>query len=474
LWIGAFAVRRITMRDLVVLGSAWTAAGLLLAPVLLGYRAIQIGYGFRRSPVEIVNYSADVAGLWSAAPGSLLWSGLHGTGVSSESEQFPGVTIVVLLTVAIVMALRRRAHRGLVGFYAGAALLMWLLSLGPEPRLHGASLGVPGPYAVLASLPGFDGMRVPARLWMVAVICLSSCAALACAGVSSRRARVAVVTIAVCGIVLDGWPRTLPLFAAPPMRVSRSRARARLQLPVRENETEAMYGAIAQDRAVFNGYSGYAAPQHAALVDMLESRDPRILDRLAAKEPVEVLIDWSTDADGQWRGWLDSYGAVRIDGGEGWTSYDILPTGANAPPPLSGTPVRIEAITAAPNQHDIGAVLDGDIQTRWHAPQQEGQETITLDLGGAKHVRGVVMCLGAYPAQYPRDLRAEVSGDGVTWRVAATGNTVLATYDAALQSPREVPVSIPIEREGVRFIRLRQVQPDPHGWSIVELRVLQY
>ena len=57
------------------------------------------------------------------------------------------------------------------------------------------------------------------------------------------------------------------------MRVTASQARARLGLPLHETETETMYGAIAQGRPVFNGYSGYAAPQHAALRDLLEQRD---------------------------------------------------------------------------------------------------------------------------------------------------------------------------------------------------------
>jgi hypothetical protein len=335
------------------------------------------------------------------------------------------------------------------------------------------SLGVPGPYSALASLPGFNGMRVPARLWMVAVVSLSACAALACAGIESRRHRRWLVAAAVCGLLLDGWPRPLPIVAAPPMRVTASPARARLQLPVRENEAEAMYGAIAQDRPVFNGYSGYAAPQHAALIDMIEARDSRILDRIAATEPVEVLVDWATDREGTWRGWLDSYGAVRSGGGEGWTSYNLVPTGASAPPVIAGPRIRVAAITASTNQKDIGAVLDDDLVTRWHTPRQQGDETITLDLGSRQRVRGVVMCLGAYPSQYPRDLLAEVSADGQTWRTAAAGNTVLATYDAALQSPRDVPVAIPIERDAVRFIRLRQAAADPRGWSIVELRVVQ-
>ena len=472
-WLACLGVRRLSVRAMAVLGAAWLAAGLLLLPVLLGYRTIQSSYGFKRSPVEIVNYSADIAGLWSAAPDSLLWRGLHGAGVSSESEQFAGVTVIVLLLVALALAIPRRTNRVLVGFYAAAAVLMWILSLGPELRLHGVALGMPGPYAIFAALPGFDGMRVPARLWMVSVLCLSACAALACAAIDSPRARRFVVVAATIGVLLDGWPHAIQLFAVPAMRVTRSRAPVRLGLPMRENETETMYGAIAQDRPVFNGYSGYTAPQHAPLLDMLEAHDTRILDRLAATSSIEVIVDWATDPEGRWRGWLESFGALRVDGGDGWTSYEIFPTGAKAPPPAVGAPIKVAAVTASVNQHDIGAILDGDIDTRWHAPGQFGIETITLDLAAPKHVRAVVMCLGAYPAQYPRQLVAEVSGNGSSWHTAAAGNTVLSTYDAAVQSPREVPVTIPIERDGVRFIRLRQTATDAHGWSIVELRVIQ-
>jgi hypothetical protein len=140
---------------------------------------------------------------------------------------------------------------------------------------------------------------------------------------------------------------------------------------------------------------------------------------------------------------------------------------------VTGRQLRAAAVTASVNQHDIGAVLDGDLVTRWHVPRQEGGETITLDLGAAQHVRAVVMCLGAYPAQYPRALQIDVSHDGRSWSAAAAGGTVLETYDAAIQSPREVPVALPIERDEVRFIRLRQTSADPHGWSVVELRVIQ-
>src|SRR4029077_7481292 len=138
-------------------------------------------------------------------------------------------------------------------------------------------------------LPGFDGMRVPARLWMVSVLCLSACAALALARIDSPHLRRVVFGAAVLGLLLDGWPRAIGVVAAPAMRVTRSTVPARLGLPLRQAEAESMYGAIAQDRPVFNGYSGYVAPQHWALLDMLEARDTRILDRLAATQPIEVV-----------------------------------------------------------------------------------------------------------------------------------------------------------------------------------------
>src|SRR3954470_20812068 len=92
LWMAWFIPRRMASRDLFRLGVAWLAAACLLAPIFLGYRSIHAAYGFRRSPVELVNYSADVLGLISASPDSLVWGRLH-AGVSSESEQFPGLTL---------------------------------------------------------------------------------------------------------------------------------------------------------------------------------------------------------------------------------------------------------------------------------------------------------------------------------------------------------------------------------------------
>ena len=476
LWLAWFAPGRLTVRQVSRLGVAWGLAVCLLAPVLLGYRSIHAQYGFTRSPVEIVNYSADIAGLLSASPDSLLWRGLHAAG-GAESELFPGLTIVILVALGLALGRRHladRTHRSTVLFYVLSAVLMWTLALGPRPALLGKPLGVPGPYELLMGLPGFNGMRVPARLWMLSVLCLAVAGALIVARIESRRLRRLVTALATVGVLLDGWPRAFALVAAPGMRVTTTHAGARLGLPLEGNETETMYGAIAQARPVFDGYSGYEAPQHHALRDLLEQHDPRILARLAADAPIEIVVESARDADGAWRDYLQRYPrARRVDVTPEWTSYEIAPTGAVAPPDVKGTWLRVASITTEANPHDIGAVLDGDLDTRWHAQPQVGGETITIALDGVHHVGAVVLCLGAYAAQYPRGLAIEVSADGSAWSPVYTGGTALETYDAALRSPREVPITLPVQRDGVRFLRLRQTGSDPRfGWTIVELRVV--
>jgi hypothetical protein len=475
LWLAWFAPGRLSIRQMVRLATAWAIAACALAPVLLGYRSIHGAYGFRRSPVEVVNYSADIAGLLAASPDSLLWSGLR-FAEGAESEIFPGLTLVVLLVIglSVFRIPGQREAKGVLVFYAGSAALMWALALGPVPKLSGVAVGVPGPYALLAQLPGFDGMRVPARLWMVSVLGLAIAAAFVVARIESRRLRRAVVAAASLGMLLDAWPSAFPVVAAPGTRVTTGTARARLGLPFHEAATETMFGAIPQGRRVFNGYSGYSAPQHAALRDLLERHDPGILDRLAATGPIEVIVESAGDRDGSWNAYIQRHAGVRkTDAGPDWTGYEIAASGAVAPVDVRGPAIRVAAIATTANAPHINAVLDGDLDTRWHAQPQRGGETITVDLERPQRVNAIVLCLGAYAGQFPRALQIDASADGVTWSRVYAGGTALATYDAALRSPREVPITLPVQRDGVRFLRLRQTGTEPRtGWTIVELRVI--
>ena len=293
---------------------------------------------------------------------------------------------------------------------------MWMLSLGPLPRVAGTAIGIPGPYALLAVLPGFDAIRVVARFWMVAVMCLAVAGSIAVARIRSPRTRTVVMTIAALGLLADAWPRTFPIVSVPAMRVTASSARVRLGLPLHETETETMYGAIAQARPVFNGYSGYVAPQHAALRDLLEHFDDRILARLAATEPIEVIVEAAGDTNGAWSAFVRRQPGARLtSAGPDWTAYELPVSNAVAPQVPTGPLLQVAAISASHNVTDINAVLDNDLDTRWHSQPQVGGETIDVDLGAPQHVAAVVLCLGAYAAQYPRGLIVEASANARAW-----------------------------------------------------------
>ena len=56
-----------------------------------------------------------------------------------------------------------------------------------DPTVMGQRALYQAPYGWLMRLPGFDGLRVPARFWMMAVACLSVVGALAVDRLSGRR-----------------------------------------------------------------------------------------------------------------------------------------------------------------------------------------------------------------------------------------------------------------------------------------------
>ena len=96
------------------------------------------------------------------------------------------VGVVGLAGVLLAVSPRARAQlRGLLtveGFFCLAIGACWWLSLGPYPRALGRPLDLPAPYRFLVeTVPGFDGVRVPARYAMVMACMLAVAGGLAAA-----------------------------------------------------------------------------------------------------------------------------------------------------------------------------------------------------------------------------------------------------------------------------------------------------
>jgi hypothetical protein len=125
-----------------------------------------------------------------------------------------GVAAVAFGPRALLGWLARRWFRA-PAFYATAAALFWLLSLGPTIYLRPRAALAPGPYRLLAeSVPGFSGMRTPCRMSIVVSLALTVLAAMG-VGALLRRVRrrwmKGACAALVCGLVLtEFWAAPLP------------------------------------------------------------------------------------------------------------------------------------------------------------------------------------------------------------------------------------------------------------------------
>ncbi|MBI3048906.1 MAG: hypothetical protein HYY76_11425 [Acidobacteria bacterium] len=199
----------------------------------------------------------------------------------------------VLLTAAF-----RRAwsQRNLIVFLAAATVVLWLTALGPEPEWSTPWRALLyGPYRLFVELPGVTSMRVPARAWFPAALCLALLAGFGTAGLlrrhsTSRRAIVAALSIA---IVAEGSFYDGTMEVPPPMRRGAIPPGATvLDLPW----DEGFQNAVPQYRAVLggyrsvNGYSGYQPahvyPLRRAIADLV----PTAFDAYRQRDDLYVIV----------------------------------------------------------------------------------------------------------------------------------------------------------------------------------------
>jgi hypothetical protein len=310
---------------------------------------------------------------------------------------------------------------------------------------------------------------------MMTLACLSVVAALALDRLSGR-ARHVVVPLAIAGLLLDGWPREFVVVPAPPLRPSPSGVAARLDLPIgADTDPQALYQQMFDPVPLYNGFSGYVPPHYYAMGAMVKEADPRILQILAARGPLGVVIDHAGDADGALRRFVLAAPGVTVDRMErDWSSYRV-PQSLNVPilPDRSGTPIHVKTLAAFPGPAQAGRALDGDLKTRWPGgkPQQPAEATIELEQ--PSHVGQVVINLGGFVTDFPPRLQIEVSFDGTSWELAWSGSTALYAYYGAIRHPRDMPLVFVLNRDAVRYIRLRQTGFGKYDWSIPELQVLR-
>jgi hypothetical protein len=222
-------------------------------------------------------------------------------------------------------------------------VLAWWLSLGPSPRVLGRPLELWSPYRMLIHVvPGFDGLRVPARLAMIVSLALAILGGIATARLlQGRLGTIAIATISLAFLVeADTFPfplnRVSPPrnYAMPEARVYRPvrapaiyRELARipkdaviLEMPIGEldYDVRAMYYSTAHWRRLVNGYSGFFPPHYDGLLAVLPTAlrgDDQAWDALERIGVTHVVVHegaYLDDEGARFADWLRRHGAAEI------------------------------------------------------------------------------------------------------------------------------------------------------------------
>ena len=263
------------------------------------------------------------------------------------------VASVILLTIS--SAARQRAHAlarsPMVLCVAFTIVAMWL-SLGPVPQSRGGVLPGLGLYSVLYEhLPGFDGLRVPARYVMIAAVFLSVVAGYG-AVTLMRRHTLAVAAILTAAFLTEAWfapmpinltwgssmrdapPRVFPSTDAPPVyhTVANLRDDAVVaEFPFGDTtwELRYVYYSTVHWKRLVNGYSG-GFPQgyrrRVALLQRVRDNPDAAWRALRDAGTTHVIVHEQAyppgEADVVTR-WLTDHFAVEIAHFEGDRLFDV-------------------------------------------------------------------------------------------------------------------------------------------------------
>lgn len=173
--------------------------------------------GFRRTLGQAALYSADLLdyGKWSVTSRLGRWLGLPSGGAS----YWPGVVTAFLGTIGALNAWRRGGRERAILWLGASA---FLFSLGPILHVAGRRLWIPLPYTALYFVvPGFTGLRAPARFAVLALLSLVVLAGIGFRQIEARWAaarpvlwRFTAIGFAALAVAF-AWPRPLPLLRLP-------------------------------------------------------------------------------------------------------------------------------------------------------------------------------------------------------------------------------------------------------------------
>ena len=237
------------------------------------------------------------------------------------------IAFVLLLVVSPAARQRTSTLMRDRGFFLAALIAAFWLSLGPVPQSMGRPLEIAAPYALLFDyVPGFDGVRVPARFATIVALLLAVLAGYG-AAVLTRwkfgRPALALLTLLFLAesthvpFIVNGAtpprgfnapearvyrPARAPAIYHAIAQVSAESVLAELPLGYPDFDQRAMFYSTVHWKPLVNGYSGFTPPHYGRLTAVL-SEIPRHADiSLATMREMgvtHVLIHEAAYTDGE-------------------------------------------------------------------------------------------------------------------------------------------------------------------------------
>ncbi len=324
-----------TRRGWIALGVAGAAVAMVQLPLVLPYLELQRVHQFARTraELELYSYSLDL-----------------------YRSRLPYLAPMLALAAASGLGWRSKGVglRWAIGFFAGAGILGWWLSLGPVPRLNGAPVGLPGLYTLLFDyVPGYSGLRVAGRVAVVLLTALAVLGGIGAALLARRAGRAGAslaVAVAAAHLYLQ-WMGPIPLdrpihgagvnpapaylrpaqdapliyrFLAttPPSAVL-----AEFPFGDPGYELRYMYFGLMHERRLLNGYSGFFPLSYRNRAALLKDPPAAPEAAWAALAPAtHVLVHtgaWDDSRRTTIGEWLEGHGARRLAARDGAVLWQL-------------------------------------------------------------------------------------------------------------------------------------------------------
>ena len=492
--------RRRILGDLSIAGAGIAAA---LAPVVFVYVRLQQEMRFTRDPNLLPGHSARLADYFRVAAGTWNWGGLMANG-NGERQLFHGFAVIIFAVAGVcTVASRNRdegsadtRRRAVLAYGLIAALALWL-SIGPGPWR---------PYGLLFRfVPGFNGMRVPARLASVMILGLAVLAGAGFTWLFDRlpRRRAALAAIAVgAAIVFEGqhgiavqevpgWrDNTWDRVAYAWLRNSPPGAALELDITgmdyIRRATTLFQLHALEHRHPIVNGYSGWSTqlqellgarrsplhePGHVAeVVRGLRRAGVRyvLLHEATFVEPemARRIVGELQTADDQ------IAEAHEWPGTWAWRLKDIDPR----PPPAPNLALldpKAFGLRASHEPSRLPLIFDGNLDTRWlTGERQAGTEFVEVRLPRPAHLRRLEIVGGGRSVlDYPQRLKIDSTDSTGISQVLFDDSVVEPYVESVAFNDLHPSVALDLPRNQTVVLRIQQTGRGAHWWSIYELKL---